>query len=203
MAVASGATALGLVAAMPSGPGPIPETTIRDVARHVRARHKDTETFLLSSLIDAQTIAEQVNFCEPTTLQLVFEVDPAIHLALAELCPEVKRVQVVHVEDERALAAIERYEDCADAFLLDSGRPNAKVMELGGTGRTHDWAISTEFVRQSPLPVYLAGGLKPENVAEAIATAQPYGVDLCSGVRTNNLLDPQKLAAFMQARRSV
>ena len=71
-----------------------------------------------------------------------------------------------------------------DALLLDSGRPDAQVKTLGGTGLTHDWALSAEIVAQVDRPVFLAGGLRESNVAEAIAQVKPFGVDLCSGVRT-------------------
>jgi phosphoribosylanthranilate isomerase len=85
------------------------------------------------------------------------------------------------------------------AFLLDSGRPSLPTPEYGGTGRTHDWAVSAEFVRRSPHPVFLAGGLSAANVSEAIRRVRPFGVDLCSGVRTDGHLDPGKLRAFVGA----
>ncbi|MEL6945686.1 MAG: phosphoribosylanthranilate isomerase, partial [Bacteroidota bacterium] len=84
-----------------------------------------------------------------------------------------------------------------DALLLDSGNPNLKVKTLGGTGKTHDWNLSCQIVDAVDVPVYLAGGLKTENVADAIAMVQPYGLDLCSGVRTNGYLDKEKLTQFM------
>ena len=84
-----------------------------------------------------------------------------------------------------------------DALLLDSGDPNLKIKELGGTGRTHDWAISGELCRQVNIPVFLAGGLTPSNVEEAIKTVQPFGVDVCSGLRTNGSLDEEKLKSFI------
>ena len=74
--------------------------------------------------------------------------------------------------------------------------------ELGGTGRCHDWEISAAFVKESPLPVFLAGGLSPHNVKDAILQVRPFGLDLCSGVRTNGHLDADKLDAFMLAVRS-
>jgi phosphoribosylanthranilate isomerase len=111
-------------------------------------------------------------------------------------------VQVIHVEDESAIGMIGRYAAHVDAFLLDSGRPGAAVAELGGTGRRHDWAISARFVAQSPVPVFLAGGLHPGNVGEAIAKVRPFGLDLCSGVRRGGALDIDLLAAFMAAVRS-
>jgi phosphoribosylanthranilate isomerase len=77
--------------------------------------------------------------------------------------------------------------------------PDAPVRVLGGTGRVHDWSISRRIVEASPVPVFLAGGLTPSNVAEAIRTVRPFGVDLCTGLRTEGRLDGAKLDAFMRA----
>ena len=85
-----------------------------------------------------------------------------------------------------------------DALLLDSGNPKLAIKELGGTGRVHNWKLSRSIVEQSPVPVFLAGGLNPSNVKQAIDEVQPYGLDLCSGVRTNGRLDPAKLEAFFK-----
>ena len=82
---------------------------------------------------------------------------------------------------------------------MDSGNPNLAIKELGGTGRTHNWTISQKIVRQVNLPVFLAGGLKASNAQKAIQQVQSYGLDLCSGVRTNDKLDEQKLKSFFTA----
>ncbi len=108
-------------------------------------------------------------------------------------------MQVVHVLDETSIPEALAYAEVADALLLDSGNPNLTVKVLGGTGQTHDWALSRKIVEQSPIPVFLAGGLNPENVARAIETVTPFGLDLCSGVRTAGNLDPWKLEAFFRA----
>ncbi|HEY7412586.1 MAG TPA: phosphoribosylanthranilate isomerase, partial [Vicinamibacteria bacterium] len=86
-----------------------------------------------------------------------------------------------------------------DALLLDSGRPGAAVKELGGTGRRHDWAVSRRIRERVPVPLFLAGGLTPANVREAVAEVGPYGLDVCSGVRTDGALDERKLGAFFAA----
>jgi len=132
-------------------------------------------------------------------VQIVRHIDPREVALLGELQPQVRRVQVIHVEDRSALDLIAPYAPHVHAFLLDSGRPSAATPEFGGTGRQHDWAISAEFVRQSPVPVFLAGGLTPANVGEAIAQVCPFGLDLCSGLRRAGHLDKEKLTAFMNA----
>jgi phosphoribosylanthranilate isomerase len=152
---------------------------------------------LLTSGETAEEIAEEAEFCRVRCVQIVRHVAPDVHRALARRLPGVRRIQAIHVEGPEALELIAPYEGLVDAFLLDSGRPGAH--ELGGTGRVHDWRVSAEFVRRSRVPVFLAGGLRPDNVAEAIGTVRPFGVDLCSGVRTQNRLDGAKLDAFMAA----
>ncbi|WP_435103446.1 phosphoribosylanthranilate isomerase [Arhodomonas sp. AD133] len=197
-AIATGADALGLVGAMPSGPGTIDDATIASVAAQVPP---PVASFLLTAETTAEGIAEHVRRTGASTVQIVNHIDPAQTRALVRALPSTRRVQVIHVEDESALGLIDRYADSVHAFLLDSGRPTLTVPELGGTGRVHDWRVSAEFVRHSPLPVFLAGGLTPGNVDEAIETVRPYGLDLCSGVRTDGRLDPDKLSGFMTAVR--
>ena len=199
MAIAAGADALGLVGAMPSGPGPIPDDRIAAIAGLVPP---PVATFLLTSETTAEAISAHTRATGPTAVQVVSHIDPAEAAALAALEPQVRRVQVIHVEGNDALDLIPLYAPHIHAFLLDSGRPNATIRELGGTGRVHDWAVSAAFVRASPVPVFLAGGLTPENAGEAIRRVLPYGLDLCSGVRTGGRLDPAKLAAFMEAVRA-
>ncbi len=148
----------------------------------------------------ATHIAEHVAEVAPTTVQIVNHIAATEYPALIEQLPDrIQRVQVIHIENRAALELIPRYAPYVHAFLLDSGRPGAVTPELGGTGRTHDWAISAEFVQRSPLPVFLAGGLDAANVGAAIRTVRPYGLDLCSGVRRDDRLCPAKLAAFFKA----
>ena len=196
LAIAAGADAIGLVAEMPSGPGPIAD---RDIAAIAETIPPPIGTFLLTARRSAAEIAAHLAFCRTNTVQVVSHIDPAEHDRLAVIMPHVRRCQVIHVEDAGALRLIAAYGPRVHAFLLDSGRPSAAVAELGGTGRTHDWAISAEFVRRSPVPVFLAGGLNPANAGEAIAAVKPYGLDLCSGLRKPLELDPEKLSNFMKA----
>ena len=196
MAIEAGADALGLVAEMPSGPGPISDAAIADIIPMVPP---PVSTFLLTSRTEAEDIADHIALTRPTTVQIVSHIEEAHARRLAELVPHVQRVQVIHVEDASALDLIPLYAPHVHAFLLDSGRPNAAQVQLGGTGQTHDWEISRAFVEESPVPVFLAGGLKAENVSDAIAKVRPFGVDLCSGVRTDGKLDHAKLKRFVEA----
>lgn len=196
IAVAAGAHALGLVSAMPSGPGPISEELIAEITRTVPP---GVDTFLLTCRSDAAGIIDQLRRTVCRTVQLVDTVEPGTYAAIRRELPNVKIVQVIHVQDRGALDEAREAEPYVDAILLDSGRPNAAVKELGGTGRTHDWSVSAALVRQVRVPVFLAGGLREENVGDAVRAVRPFGLDLCSGVRSNGQLDAEKLRRFVAA----
>lgn len=195
-AVGAGADALGFVAEMPSGPGPITDAQAHEAAA---ACPPGVTPFLLTARHEAAGIAEHAHAVGVRVVQLVRHLDPAMHAELRALEPMLRIVQVVHVEDEHAVELARGYGRTADALLLDSGRPSLTVAELGGTGRTHDWSVSRRIVHDSPVPVWLAGGLTAANVGEAIEAVNPFGVDLCSGVRTAGRLDARKLSAFFHA----
>lgn len=196
LAIAFGADALGLVAEMPTGPGPIDDALIREIAASVPP---PVATFLLTSLTRAADIAEHVRATRVNTVQICDLPEPGTYALLRRECPALRIVQVIHVQDELSAREAQDAGRHVDALLLDSGRTRHDTRELGGTGRPHDWAMSAEIVANSPVPVFLAGGLRPNNVAEAIAKVRPYGVDLCNGVRTGGALDAVKLAAFVLA----
>ncbi|MDB6025801.1 MAG: Phosphoribosylanthranilate isomerase [Verrucomicrobiales bacterium] len=196
LAIAAGASALGLVSAMPSGPGVISEASIASIAATVPP---PIATFLLTSQHSPSAIIAQQRACRTNTLQLCDHLSPEVYPILRAALPGIALVQVVHVSGpesvEYAIAAAAH----VDALLLDSGNLSLPVKQLGGTGRAHDWSLSRCIRDSISIPIFLAGGLRPDNVAEAIATVQPFGLDLCSGVRTNDNLDAAKLHAFFAA----
>lgn len=196
LAASLGASALGLVAAMPSGPGPIDDALIATIATHVPP---PVSRFLLTSRTAPSDVVAHARATHVDTVQLVDAVPEATYAALREALPHVRIVQVLHVEGEAQIAEARRAAPHVHALLLDSGRPSAKVKELGGTGRVHDWSVSAEIVRAVDVPVFLAGGLRADNVGEAIRAVRPYGVDICSGVRTHGALSEEKLRAFVDA----
>lgn len=198
LAIEAGADALGLVGRMPSGPGPLPEEAIAEIAALVPP---PVATFLLTAETEADAIAGQLRRTGVNTVQVVTHIAPGEWERLAKAEPRVRRVQVVHVEGPEALEQVHAVSPYVDAILLDSGRPNAPVPELGGTGRCHNWAISARIVAACPRPVFLAGGLSASNTANAIRAVQPFGLDVCSGVRTGGKLDTRKLLAFMRTVR--
>jgi len=195
LAIKHGASALGLVSAMPSGPGPIAEELIAEIASVIPP---GVASFLLTSKQDAAAIIDQQRRCGTNTLQLVDRISVPVYQELRHALPGIGLVQVVHVTGEESIVESITVSEFVDAILLDSGNQSLPVKELGGTGRMHDWSISRRIVESVKVPVYLAGGLKPENVAEAIRQVQSFGIDLCSGVRTNGKLDAEKLANFFE-----
>jgi phosphoribosylanthranilate isomerase len=196
MAIRHGAAALGLVGKMPSGPGVITDEAIYSIAQMVPP---PIATFLLTSETIAQDIIEHHQKVHTTTIQLVDALPNRDYLTIRERLPNVKLVQVIHVINENSVEEAIEISPWVDAILLDSGNPNLSVKELGGTGRTHNWQLSRLIRENISIPVFLAGGLHQGNVREAIETVQPFGVDLCSGVRTDGKLDERKLESFFKA----
>ena len=196
LAVSCGASALGLVSAMPSGPGVIDETIIAEIIVTVPPT---VATFLLTSRQEADAILDQHQRCRPNTLQLVDHVAERELVKLRRALPGIALVQVIHVTGPESIVEARAIAPLVDAILLDSGNQTLAVKELGGTGRTHDWTISRKIREQCGRPLFLAGGLRPENVADAIEQVRPFGLDICSGVRTGGKLDSSKLRAFVSA----
>lgn len=193
LAVRHGAAALGLVSAMPSGPGVIAEETIAEIAA---TAPPGVATFLLTSKRDAESIIAQQRRCRVNTLQLCDSVEPGSYEKLRDALPGIALVQVIHVTGPESVEEATSVAPHVNAILLDSGNQKLAVKELGGTGRRHDWRISRQIVEAVEVPVYLAGGLNPDNVVEAIAQVRPFGLDICSGLRTDGRLDEDKVRHF-------
>jgi phosphoribosylanthranilate isomerase len=199
MAIEAGAHMLGLVSAMPSGPGVIEEALIAEIADQIPP---GVTSVLLTSLQEPALIIEQQRRCRVNALQLVDRLPAGSHQRLRAALPGIALIQVIHVAGQESLAEAIEVAPYVNAILLDSGNPTLAVKELGGTGRVHDWQISRAIRKAVSVPVYLAGGLNPDNIALAIEQVNPFGLDICSGVRTNGMLDEQKLARlFSRLRR--
>ena len=196
IAIEYGASAIGLVGKMPSGPGILSDDLICEIARSVPP---PISTFLLTSETSTAEIAAHHRKTLTSTIQIVDELKHGSYADLRRELPSVKLVQVIHVIDEKSVELAVKISEGVDALLLDSGNPKLAVKELGGTGRVHNWKLSRKIVEQSNVPVFLAGGLRAENVREALDTVQPFGLDVCSGVRTDGKLDTRKLEAFFKA----
>jgi len=191
LAIRYGAAALGLVSEMPSGPGVISEDLIEEIASSVPPA---INTFLLTSKTNEDSIIEQHRICKTTTLQIVDRVKNNVLITLRKELPAIRLVQVIHVSDEESITEAINVAQFVDALLLDSGNQKLKVKELGGTGRTHDWTISKKIRDAVSVPVYLAGGINEMNVVDAAKEVEPFGIDLCSGVRVDGKLNEQLLS---------
>lgn len=196
IAVQAGADAVGLVGKMPSGPGPIDDDTIADIARSVPP---PVATVLLTSEQSVDGVVAHHRRVHTSVIQLVDVITTGSLAELRDRLPGVKIMQVIHVTGSHDMEQAKTAARFADALLLDSGRPDLTVKELGGTGRTHNWEISRRIRESVDVPVFLAGGLNPGNVREAIETVKPFGVDVCSGVRTGGKLDTEKTQTFCAA----
>lgn len=191
-----GADAIGLVGSMPSGPGPIDDKLIKTIAAAIPP---PIATFLLTCETIAEKIIDHHKKTFTNTIQLVDELPEKDYAIIKNAIPAIKLVQVIHVIDEGSVEEAIKVSAHTHAILLDSGNPKLAVKELGGTGRVHNWKLSRKIVESVDVPVFLAGGLNACNVKKAIDEVQPYGVDVCSGVRTNGNLDKEKLKAFFNA----
>ncbi len=200
MAIGFGADAIGLVGQMPSGPGVIPDGLIKEIAESVAG---EADTFLLTSETRSERIVEHHRRVNTTMIQIVDALVAGTHKEIKYEVGDVKLVQVIHVSGESSVDHALLASETADFILLDSGDPSLAIKKLGGTGKTHNWEISRNIVERSKKPVFLAGGLNPDNVRQAIETVGPFGIDICTGVRTNGVLDPSKLnRVFEQVMRA-
>lgn len=193
MAINHGASAIGLVSAMPSGPGPIAEGLIADIASKIPP---GVATFLLTCKQEVEAIIDQQRRLRVNTIQICDRIEAGSYEKLRQALPGVSLVQVIHVTGRESVSEAVSVAPLVDAILLDSGNQSLPIKELGGTGRTHDWSVSREIRESVSVPIFLAGGLRSDNVRQAIDAVRPFGVDVCSGVRTNGALDEPKLSAF-------
>jgi phosphoribosylanthranilate isomerase len=195
MAIEHGADALGLVSEMPSGPGVIAEDLIALIASSVPPA---ISSFLLTCKQDARSIIAQQRRTGVNTIQFCDRLATGSYQDLREGLPGIALVQVIHVNGPESVDEAIQIAPFVNGILLDSGNQTLPIKELGGTGRTHDWSLSRRICESVDVPIFLAGGLNPNNIAEAIRQVRPFGVDACSGLRTDGRLDESKLSNFFE-----
>jgi phosphoribosylanthranilate isomerase len=172
--------------------------TPAEAAKMIRHLPPFIEPVAVTHLQETEDLIRLVNDSHCTTLQIQNIVEPSEIDVIRDALPHLKIVKAVHVMDESAIEMGKRYEPYADALILDT-RTREK---LGGTGIPHDWNISAKIVANSAIPVILAGGLTPENVAEAIRKVRPYGVDVHTGVKRDGIRNPERTLAFAREARN-
>ena len=180
---------------MPSGPGVISEKLISEIAAFIPP---SIGSFLLTSKQTAEEIIQQQKRCKVNSIQLCDTVKQNELEILRKELPGISFIQVIHVKDRNSIEDALTVSRFVDALLLDSGDKESEIKELGGTGRIHNWDISKDIREKAHSPIFLAGGLNPNNVINAITKVQPFGVDVCSELRTNGILDEKKLAEFIR-----
>jgi phosphoribosylanthranilate isomerase len=200
----AGADAIG-IHAVPAGSA---VERMRDWSHWLAALPAELSVFLLTDTSDPALLARLAAWAACDTVQLQGAHEPAAvrcvgRVARALGCKLVRSVGMDGMSEQDVLAYASAIAGSADAILLDTSL-------AGGSGRTHDWRSSRRIAGRAPLPVILAGGLRPENVGAAIATVRPYGVDVESGVEhvlrtpsggrvTATAFD--KVSAFVEAAR--
>ena len=200
--VDAGADLIGVVA---ENDGLVVEDCTAEKAREIFAAVEDRATTIALSLgTDVERIARMVAATRPRILHLAARELPLdVVQRIKERIGDVKLMMAVLVDGPGALEVARQYARLADYLILDSGSSASPV--TGATGQPHDWNISARIVAESPVPVVLAGGLSPENVAEAVRVVRPWAVD--SFTRTDRpgqrgVKDPERVRAFAQNARA-
>ncbi len=153
---------------------------------------------LVTHLTDVEYIVEMCKIILPWGVQLQGDVEIVDIVQIRLTSPSVKIIKAIHVLDGSSIQRAKQFESVVDYILLDSRTPT----KLGGTGLIHDWGISREIVTSVKVPVILAGGLTPGNVASAISTVRPFGVDVNTGTKgENGEKSEKKIKDFVQNAR--
>lgn len=175
---------------MPSGPGVIEDKLINEIVTIVPP---PISTFLLTSETKVEAIITHYNRVNTLTIQIVDELVNRQYQLLREEFLNVRLIQVIHFINYNSVTEAIEISAIVDAILLDSGKPSLSVKELGGTGRIRNWDLSKQISESTRIPLFLAGGLNKNNAKQAIKYLQPFGLEMCSSVRTNGQFDGQKL----------
>lgn len=151
---------------------------------------------LVTHLTKADEIIELTKFIGNNIIQLHSNIEETEVEKIATTLPNVKLVRLIHISGDGKIITDYKKMKYADYYLLDSF--NLKTNQVGGTGLTHDWHKSNELINLLNKPTFLAGGLNPENVANAIKISKPYGVDVNSGCKNEKgVKDPIKVKEFV------
>jgi phosphoribosylanthranilate isomerase len=196
MAIAAGADAVGFLIGLDYRTDD--EVTPAIAAEIISQLPPFISSVLVTHRTDRSSVVEVCREINCNTIQLhgdfpLDEIEP-----LRRQFPFVRIIKAVHVLDSDSIEYATRAARKADAILLDTKTD----IRIGGTGITHDWAISAQIVKQSSKPVILAGGLTPDNVCAAVRAVAPYGVDVNSGVENfAGSKSPTKIEAFVRAAK--
>jgi len=199
LAAASGADAIGFVSGWKTPEGRLDDAQIEALMRQVPS---GPSKVLLTPYLSPEAMIAHAVRCGADTLQICDHVPVAYRYEVRAALPEVRLLQVAHMGGAIEVSEVVGLAEGADGLLLDSGVSGASFSERGGTGRVHDWEKSRAVVASVNTPVWLAGGLTPNNVLEAVSTVRPYGVDVCSGLRDQGVLSRRLVRQFMDALKT-
>lgn len=161
---------------------------------------KNSVPIAVTHLQDAKEIIETMREINVTAVQIHDSIAIDGIKEIRDSIPDSYIIKAVHVQDrERSLEKALTFEEYVDALLLDS----RTIDRLGGTGKIHDWDISREIVLSVKKPVFLAGGLTPDNLLKAINKVKPFGVDVNSGVEINGEKDLNKMTKFIRLAKGI
>lgn len=151
---------------------------------------------LVTHLMNAKEIIELTKFIGNNTIQLHSDIEESEVEKIVKALPKIQLVRLIHISSDGEICTDYKKMKYADCYLLDSF--NVKTNQVGGIGLTHDWNKSRELIKLLDKPTFLAGGLNPENVKNAIKLAQPYGVDVNSGCKNSDgVKDKDKVKKFV------
>lgn len=176
------------------------EVKIEEYLELVKHLSSNVIPVVVTHFEDRENLIYLVETARVRVLQIQGNVSPGEIYFLKCRFPYLRVVKAVHVTGRESIEVAEEYSKVADAILLDTRTED----RIGGTGLTHDWSISAEIVRRVSRPVFLAGGLNPENVVEAIKVVKPVGVDVNSGTKSpDGFKDPEKVRLFVRRAKEV
>ena len=170
----------------------------KEMAREIANYAKDKcSVSLVTHLTNADEIIELTKFIGNDTIQLHSDINEEEVEKIVKELPGIKLVRLIHISTDGEICTDYKKMKYADYYLLDSF--NLKTNQVGGTGLTHDWNKSGELIKELDKPTFLAGGLNPDNVKEAIRLANPYGVDVNSGCKNSEgRKDKDKVRRFVE-----
>ena len=150
---------------------------------------------LVTHLKNADEIIELTEFIGNNIIQLHSDIEESEVEKIKQNLPKIKLVRIVHLAKDGTIHSNLETIKYADYYLMDSF--NLATNQVGGTGLTYDWKKAGELIKKLDKPVFLAGGLNPENVRKAISQANPYGVDVNSGCKLDGVKNVDKVREFV------
>ncbi len=167
--------------------------TAKEINNYVNGK---CDVSLVTHLTNADEIIELTKYIGNNVIQLHSDIDESEVEKIVKTLPEIKLVRLIHISNDGKICTNYKNMKYANFYLLDSF--NLETNQVGGTGLTLNWNKSRKLIQILDKPTFLAGGLNPNNVEQAIKSAQPYGVDVNSGCKNDKgVKDKEKVKEFV------